>query len=54
MPSLGLHKQLMVVFISESLNLVLDGRAIARPTTLDAPGEHRRAREARAEHVVRL
>ena len=52
-PALGFDKQLVVVLVSEALDLVLNGGAVARSTTLDAAGEKRRAREAGAQDVVR-
>ena len=47
-----LEEYLMAVPIGEAMDLVLDGRAIARPARIDRAGEKRRAMQIRADDVV--
>ncbi len=53
-PALGLEEQLVPVAVGEPVDLVLDGRAVARALALNAPGEHGRALEPGPERVVDL
>ena len=47
-----LHKNLVRVFIGKAVDLVLDGRAIARAHAFDVTGEHGRAVKTTADDVV--
>jgi len=42
----------MAILIGEAHDLVLDGRAVARPTTLDLAGVHRRPMQVGADEFV--
>ena len=50
--SLGLEKDLVRRLVGEARDLVLDGRAVARPDTFDDPGEHRRTVETTPNDFV--
>src|SRR5437660_2476268 len=48
-----LDEDLVARLAGEPMDLVFNGRAIARADTLDHPGEHGRAIERAANHLVR-
>ena len=50
--TLGLDKDLVLVLVSETVNLVLDGRAVARAHPFDHTGVHRRAIQVVADDLV--
>ncbi len=47
-----LEKHLVAVLVGEAMDLVLDGRAIARPHAFDDAGIHRRAIEVGGDDLV--
>ena len=46
------QKDLVRILVGETVNLVLDGRAIARPDALNDPGEQRRTVQTAPDELV--
>ena len=53
-PTFGLKKDLVPVFVGEADDLVFDGWAIARAAALDAPGEQRGLVQPAAQDIASL